>query len=115
MFDTTNPRYLLREASSHDAMISPVTTLKPTSREGPGRECDVGGIAPGGHQDAPDARRVMAGIDFQLPISSWFVRFPVDPGESTVIPCLAPINEQVRTWDLGSMRRRRLVVWETCG
>ena len=35
MFDTTDPHYLLREASSHDAMTSSVTTLKPTRREGP--------------------------------------------------------------------------------
>jgi CheY-like chemotaxis protein len=39
----------------------------------------------------------------------------VDRREPIVIPCLAPMLEQVLPWDLGSTRRRRRAVWETHG
>ncbi|MDN5861756.1 MAG: hypothetical protein L0H84_24410, partial [Pseudonocardia sp.] len=54
-------------------------------------------------------------VGFQLPISAAAGDFRIDPGESVMIPCLAPtiIIEQVRAWDLGLTRRRPLAVWET--
>jgi hypothetical protein len=49
-------------------VTSRVVTLKPASVHGPNEvtiatDRDVGGIAPAGHQDATDARLVVAGIE----------------------------------------------------